>query len=194
MCQVEAELQKTTDVSKVQDDSIKVGDIPVNIKSLREQLGASLKLSAAAHSIILQRRKANLKAHIEPKFHFLTHESNPVTNQLFRDNLEQSVVDCSKIAEVANKVCVHRSRDLHRSRSDKRYGGHFLSRGNGYCHSYFGNNQYKRYQLQTSSLYRRGDQRPSRRGDAHPGILGMMAVAEAREVEDESRERNTSGG
>ena len=161
LCQVEAELQKTVDMSRV-EDVIKVGEVCMDIKNLRKHLAASLKLSAAAHSIILQRRKANLKIHIEPRFHFLTHDSNPVTNQLFGDNLEQSVTDCSKIAEVANKVCVSQSRDLYKNRSGKRYNGGFASRGGGYRRSNFGSNQ--RYQSQSSSFYRRGDRRPSRSG------------------------------
>ena len=54
LCQVEAELQKSVEVSRM-EDFIKVGEVRLDIKNLRKHLGASLKLSAAAHSIILQR-------------------------------------------------------------------------------------------------------------------------------------------
>ena len=46
---------------------------------------------------------------MDSKFHYLTRDSNPITNQLFRDNVEQSITDSTKVIEVARHV--RKSRD-----------------------------------------------------------------------------------
>ena len=81
-------------------------------KSLRKFLGNSIKLSCAANAIILQRRKSNLKYYMDPKFHYLTRDSNPITTLLFGDNIEQSIADSTRVLEVAKKVSKSHTRDF----------------------------------------------------------------------------------
>ena len=89
-----------------------VGNTSINFETLRNQLGNSIRLGSAALSIIHQRRKSNLKMHIDNKFHYLTRDSNPVMSLLFGDNVEQSITESAKVLEVARKVSKSRSRDM----------------------------------------------------------------------------------
>ena len=112
LCTLEAELKsQSVSNSSKEDQSMSVGKINLPVSQMRKQIGCSLKLSCAAHAIILQRRKSSIKPLLDPKFQHLARDSNTVTNWLFGDNLEQSITDSAKGIEVARKL-YHRQRDF----------------------------------------------------------------------------------
>ena len=100
---------------------------------------------------MLQRRKSQMRQFLDPKFHFLTRESNPVTCHLFSPDLEQKITESTRLNDVARKI---RNRDFVPTcmrpfgSRNKWQRGHFNSFRRGQkvrVHSYFqqgnGNNR-----------------------------------------------------
>ena len=60
-----------------------------------------MRLLCISNSMNLARRKLSLKPHLDLKYHLLASQRNPVTAQLFGDNLEQKVSDIYKVSQAA---------------------------------------------------------------------------------------------
>ena len=85
----------------------------VNIKQMRIWMGQSLKLLSFSNSILLQCHKNNFKSFLDCKYHYLTRESNPITEGLlFGNEVKKSIEESSKVMEMAKKVRKYQSRDF----------------------------------------------------------------------------------
>ena len=51
-------------------------------------MNQGLRLLCMAHSVILLKRKQQLKSFFDPKFHYLLKHTNPVTEELRGDNVD----------------------------------------------------------------------------------------------------------
>ena len=101
---------------------ITMQDKTISIRELTACLSASIKLLCYHHALNLQRRKSLLRQHLDPKYFSLASPSNPVTDLLFGDNLEQRVSDIFKVSQAAKNTRLQPARPRFRS------GGH---RGQG---------------------------------------------------------------
>ena len=70
---------------KQKDDAnnpIKVGAVELEIPHLCRQVHSAVHLLAVCNSVILTKRKLEIKNYLHPKYHYLTKPSNPVTDEL----------------------------------------------------------------------------------------------------------------
>ena len=106
----------------------------INIKQLRIWMGQSLKLLSFSNSILLQHHKNNFKSFLDRKYHYLTRESNPITNGLlFGNEVQKSIKESSKVLEMAKRVRKYhyQSRDFRpRGRASPRVIASSRRRGN----------------------------------------------------------------
>ena len=97
LCCLEAEIHNSGDIQvQIKDKKLVINDHSFDFAKLRELLGKGTKLLCSAHSIVLQRRKTLLKSSLDPKFHFLLREQNPVTTELLGEDIEQKISESSK--------------------------------------------------------------------------------------------------
>ena len=107
LCNMEAEIKASGLKEGEQNGQLaplKVGDKCFDITNLRKALGISLQLLASAHSHLLVRRKVNLRPFLDKRFHYLTHDSNPITSLLLGGDLEQKISDLLKVSGIAQKL------------------------------------------------------------------------------------------
>ena len=120
---------------------INMQDKTISIRELTACLSSSIKLLCYHHALNLQRRKSLLHQHLDPKYFSLASPSNPVTDLLFGDNLEQRVSDIFKVSQAAKNARFQPARPRFRS------GGH---RGQGHS-NYF----QRRYSRSASYQFKR---------------------------------------
>ena len=80
---------------------IKTNDKVIPLKDLMAAIAHAIKLLCLSNSLNLQSRKSALWSQLDLKYYPLTSQNNPVTTQLFGDNLEQRVSDIYKISQAA---------------------------------------------------------------------------------------------
>ena len=135
------------------------GDCTVNVKNLRTAMGIGLRLLCSCNTIITQRHKAALRPFLDFKFHYLTHKSNLVTDELLGPNLEQKINESIKGSEVAKRLTYNKTpRDNRRfDRSQRQYSWGY--RSNNFRTFYYGQNRDHR-EKRPDSKYdnRRGNQ------------------------------------
>ena len=81
--------------------ALRIADKLVSIRELTACVAHSMKLLSFANAINLQRRKVSLRPFLDPKYAILATAANPVSTQLFGDNLEQRVQDIFRISQAA---------------------------------------------------------------------------------------------
>ena len=104
LCRIETLLKSDTNSFKISAGKISGEGIEIHFTDLRSKLGNALKLLTSAHALQLPHRKQALKPFLDSKFHHLLRDSNPVTENLLGPNLEQKIMDSSKIFDVAKKL------------------------------------------------------------------------------------------
>ena len=82
--------------------ALKIPGGVTSICDLTACLSVSMKLLCYHRAFNLQKRKGALKPHLDPKYHLLTSPSNPITQFLFGDNLEQRVQDIYRVSQAAH--------------------------------------------------------------------------------------------
>ena len=80
----------------------------LDLTDVRRQLDRGIKLLATCHSVLLDRRRIQLKPFFDNKFHYLLKPGNPITNELLGDNVDQKVAEASKISDAAQKLQLSR--------------------------------------------------------------------------------------
>ena len=81
-----------------------MGDLTLDLTDMRRQMDKALCLLSAGHSLILSHRCQQLKSFLDPKFHYLLHEDNPITDELLGDNVDQKVCEAIKVSDAAQKL------------------------------------------------------------------------------------------
>ena len=76
-------------------------------------MSQGLRLLCTAHSMVLLKRKQQLKTFFDPKFHYLLKHTNPVTEELLGDNVDLHIAESTKLSEVAHKLQVCHSYNNH---------------------------------------------------------------------------------
>ena len=71
---------------------------------MRHQLDKALRLLSAGHSLILAHHRQQLKSFLDPKFHYLLHEDNPITDESLGDNVDQKVCEAIKVSYAVQKL------------------------------------------------------------------------------------------
>ena len=122
---------------------IQIDNLTLNVPEVHRSIHCAVKLLSTCHSVLLTKRKHELKYYLHPKYHYLTKPSNPVTDQLLGDNVEQKVSDSNKMMEAARKLGRPRYRGgLHQRYDRGSYQNHFRgnTRYNPYQREFSGNN------------------------------------------------------
>ena len=83
---------------------LKVRTVELNIPQLPRQVHSAVHLLSVCNSVILTKRKSEIKNYLHPKYHYLTKPSNPVTDELLGPNVEQKVNDSNKLYEAGRKL------------------------------------------------------------------------------------------
>ena len=124
----------------------------LDLTDVRRQLDRGIKLLSTCHSVLLDRRRIQLKPFFDNKFHYLLKLGNPISNELLGDNVDQKVAEASKISDAAQKLQLSRPYNC-RSR--------FRGRFNNRC---FSGRQLRR------PFFRRDENRPhfSQQYNSHP--------------------------
>ena len=84
--------------------SISMGGLTLDLTDIRRQLDKALRLLSAGHSLILSRRRQQLRSFLDPKFHYLLKDDNPITSELLGDNVDQKVCEAIKVSDAAQKL------------------------------------------------------------------------------------------
>ena len=156
---------------QIKDGSLWLGSTPVNIKQIRVWIGNALKILAVGNSVVLTKRKSNLRPYLDAKFHNLLKTSNPVTCELLGPDLEQRIADGTRIAEVGRRLATtrwnqHQFRPFARQSQDWGRGGRF---------------QGKRQKQSRDFRGRRGNRAfPATRGTGHRGQYRQRAGGDRR--------------
>ena len=79
-------------------------DVSLDMYNLRKKLDKSIRLLTAGHAVVLDKQKNQLKSFFHQKYHYLLKPSNPVTNFLLGDSLDQRVIESNKVFEAAQKL------------------------------------------------------------------------------------------
>ena len=88
---------------------VKVNGLTLDIPKLQADLHHSFLLLSTCNAVTLLKRKQQLKGYLLPKYQFLTGAANMVTEELLGSNVEQIVMDTTKLHEASLKLG-HRSR------------------------------------------------------------------------------------
>ena len=83
---------------------IKVGTVELDIPQLCRQVHSTVHLLSVCNSVILTKRKSEIKNYLHLKYHYLTKPSNPITNELLGPDVEQKVNDSNKLYEAGRKL------------------------------------------------------------------------------------------
>ena len=106
-------------------------NMSIDITDIRRQPDRSLKLLSTANCVLLDRRHKQLCPTSDSKFHYLLKQSNPITNKLLGDNVDQKVSEAIKFSEVAQKLQIT-PKFINRQ---GRYRGRYNNRHNAYTGS-----------------------------------------------------------
>ena len=77
----------------IQNQVVRVDGEQLDIKQLRLWLRQALKIFSTGNSVVLLKRKVNLRGFLDSKFHHLLKPTNPVTQELLGPDLEQKILD-----------------------------------------------------------------------------------------------------
>ena len=108
LCRIEILLKSDCNSFKILGEKISGEGIEIDFTDLRSKLGNALHLLTLAHALQLSSRKQALKPFLDFKSHHLLKDTNPVTENLLGPDLEQKIMDPSKISDVARKLSVQR--------------------------------------------------------------------------------------
>ena len=88
--------------------TLQLNDLCLDLSSIRKSMSQGLCLLCTAHSVVLLKRKQQLKSFFDPKFHYLLKHTNPVTEKLLGDNIDLHIAESTKLSEAAHKLQVCR--------------------------------------------------------------------------------------
>ena len=105
-------------------DIIGKSKLSLDIGQIRKQLHNSVKLLSFCHSVVLQKCRTMLKPFILPKYQHLTKPTSEICKELMGSNVEQKIMDSSKLNEAARKISKNfRGRGRFGSRRGRFMGG-----------------------------------------------------------------------
>ena len=112
LCAMDSLVKMETKLSNIQDPPqltiqnqiVRVDGEQLDIKQLRLWLGQALKIFSTGNSVVLLKRKVNLRGFLDSKFHHLLKPTNPVTQELLGPDLEQKILDGTRASEVGKKI------------------------------------------------------------------------------------------
>ena len=84
--------------------SISMGNLTLDFTDMHRQMDKALRLLSAGHSLVLSQRCQQLKSFLDPKFHYLLWDDNPITEELLGDNVDQKVCEAIKVSDAAQKL------------------------------------------------------------------------------------------
>ena len=101
LCTMDSLVKMETKLSNIQDPPqmaiqnqvVRVDGEQLDIKQLRLCLGQALKIFSTGNSVVLLKRKVNLRRFLYLKFHHLLNPTNPVTQELLGPDLERKILD-----------------------------------------------------------------------------------------------------
>ena len=88
--------------------TLQLNDLCLDLSSIRKSMSQGLCLLCTAHSVVLLKRKQQLKSFFDPKFHYLLKHTNPVTEELLGDNIDLRIAESTKLSEAAHKLHLRR--------------------------------------------------------------------------------------
>ena len=92
------------EVKQFQNGVVKIDGIELNIPQIHRQVHSAVHLLSSRNSVILTKRKSEIKNYLHPKYNYLTKPSYPVTEELLGPNVEQKVNDSNKMYEAGRKL------------------------------------------------------------------------------------------
>ena len=102
-CLLYSELVQVTPEETVLD-LIGKTKISLDIGQIRKQLHNSVKLLSYCHTVVLQKHHTLLKPFILPRYQHLTKPTSEISKELMGTNVEQKIMDSSKLNEAARKI------------------------------------------------------------------------------------------
>ena len=151
----------------------------LDIAQARKMLHNSVKLLSFCHSVVLQKRRTLLKPFILPRYQYLTKPNSEISKELLGSNIEQKILDSSKMSEASKKIrysfhCGGRGGRFHRrnrymgprrggmDRQSSHFNGNHqnsFSEGRSY-QQYNNQNQHQGYQQQNEFSVKRAGFKP----------------------------------
>ena len=89
--------------------TLQLNDLCLDLSSICKSMSQGLCLLCMAHSVILLKRKQQLKSIFDPKFHYLLKHTNPVTEELLGDNVDLRIAESTKLSKAGHKLQVRHS-------------------------------------------------------------------------------------
>ena len=106
----------STAVVQVVNDLISKPDMPSNCQIIKQPMDGVLLMANANRELNLRRREA-LKPELHTSDRYLCAPSNPITTELFGDDLPKAVKDITDTNRITSKLSFKRSRsDVHSDR------------------------------------------------------------------------------
>ena len=125
-------IKGTTAVVQVVNDLISKPDMPSKGQLVNQLMDGVLLMANSNTQLNLRRREA-LKPELHTSYHYLCAPSNPITTELFGDDLPKAVKDITDTNRITSKLSRETKQSFKRSRSDghsDRYHGKY--RNNNY--------------------------------------------------------------
>ena len=125
-------IKGTTAVVQVVNDLISKPDMPSKGQLVNQLMDGVLLMANSNTQLNLRRREA-LKLELHTSYHYLCAPSNPITTELFGDDLPKAVKDITDTNRITSKLSRETKQSFKRSRSDghsDRYQGKY--RNNNY--------------------------------------------------------------
>ena len=86
--------------------TLQLNDLCLDLSSIGKLMSQGFCLLCTAHSVVLLKRKQQLKSFFDPKFHYLLKHTNPVTEELLGDNVDLRIAESAKLSKAAHKLQV----------------------------------------------------------------------------------------
>ena len=122
---VQAEAQIRTN-QNIPDEAQAVLDIGsghrIDFTQMKNQADASLRLTGAAHSQTLIKRRNDFRPSVKPEFRSLCNQSQPYTYLMFGESLKDNVSDIANLNKIANQTSNKKSKK-HQRFLDQSRGG-----------------------------------------------------------------------
>ena len=116
-------------------NTLQLNELSLHLSTIRKLIDKGLHLLCAGNIVILLTRKQGLWSFFDPKFHYLLHHTNPVTEELLRDNVDLKIAESTKLSEAAHKLQVRHRHHNFRGRNVYRGNQTFRMIGNARgCH------------------------------------------------------------
>ena len=132
---------------KVSLSTLQLDDFSIDFTAIRRSMHKGLRLLASGHSIVLEKRSGQLKSFFDLKFHYLLKPSNPVTDKLLGDNVDQKIAESTKLMEAAHRLQLRHPPWNMYTQQQSYTAGRATYRGNQGCHPFFPRHDSRKRQM-----------------------------------------------